>query len=113
MAIIPEEIKKEIAVETPQQQRAKNMIYLLVIIVLITASVLYFGFKEPSVSSPSEVAPVLTQEASQYDKILEALKNTELKNPVFKDKKFESLILNGQLPISIGTKGRPDPFAAF
>lgn len=113
MAIIPGEIKKEVNIVTPQQAKTKKMVYLLVAIVVAAALILYFGRGGSSVPSEGSAPVANLEQIDQNAKLLEELNKVNFDNLVFKDKKFEALILNGQLPISVGTRGRENPFAPF
>ncbi len=112
MAIIPSEIKKEVNITTPQQQKTKKMVYLLVAIVAAALLILYFG---SGGSTPAEVntPTVNVEQIDQSAKLLEELSKVSFDNLVLKDKKFEALVLHGDLPISVGAKGRENPFAPF
>jgi len=118
MAIIPSEFEKNIVIDTPQQQKTKKLIMVFVI---------YFGFfsnsSNPSVDigamqtilpgAPSQINTVAMKQIDQNNKLLELLNAATLDSPIFKDKKFQSLILSDRLPVVIGEKGRQNPFAPF
>ncbi len=128
MAIIPGE-QKGISIETPQEQKQKKMVYLLILVLLAIAGILYFGFfrgaTAPSVSPLPAVLPgeqaagttgagaVSLGAGNEDQAFLESLKNVNLENPVFKDKKFQDLSLYGEWPISQGVKGRENPFEPY
>ena len=96
-------------------------------VAILLAVVLYFGFFSGSGSVPVEIPAVVPGMAGapgqisagamgqidQSNKLFESLNKVTLDNPIFKDKKFQSLILSDRLPVTIGEKGRPDPFRAF
>lgn len=129
MAIIPGE-QKNISIGTPQEQKQKKMVYLLILVILLIAGVLYFGFfrgsTAPSVSPAPAVlpagqtagtvtgtVPVSLEPGSENQKFLESLKAVNLEVPLFKDKKFQALSLYGEWPISQGAKGRENPFEPY
>lgn len=114
MAIIPNSANKEINIETQQRKKTEQMTYLLILIVIVAVVVLYFGTRGPS-SPPAKtaVSPADAAQAAQDDRIFDGLRKTDLENTVFKDKKFEALTQNGEFPISIGQRGRENPFAAY
>lgn len=115
MAIIPAEQKFGQSFFTAQQQRQKKLIYIFIGVILITAAIVYFGFlKKPTSTNsvPGTISSSFLVE-QQNDKLINALKQATLDLPIFKDKKFQSLILFGQFPLVIGEKGRENPFAPF
>jgi len=129
MAIIPSEFKKNVVIDTPQRQKTKKLIAVLVGIVIFTIGVIYFGFFSGSGSDPvglttiptilpgatggGQINTVAMGQVDQNNKLFDLLSKTTLDNPIFKDKKFQSLILSDRLPVVIGEKGRQNPFAAF
>lgn len=111
MAIIPNNINQEAKIETPQQQKTKKMVYLLVLICAVAAAILYMGMNPVSpadIGSSSE-----TSQPSQDVRLFNNLRKINLENTAFEDKRVESLTQNGEFPISIGQKGRENPFAPF
>lgn len=109
MAIIPGE-QKTISIETPQSKKNERMIYLLCAVILITGLVAWFGFfSQPSELEVVEPGKVVVEEPKTWEKIQKA----DLENPIFFDKKFNDLIIYGESPITVGTKGRPNPFEPF
>lgn len=112
MAIIPGQTGKNFVIDTPQKQKNRKLLALLVVVVLATVAVLYFGF-----SSPSEPLPATTglssEQIDQSNQIFEALAKITLENQIFMNKKFQSLIMNEKLPVVAGEKGRQNPFAPF
>lgn len=111
MAIIPDAQKESPAFQTPRSEKQKNMLYLLGLILIVTAVVVYFVFFKTSL--PPVAAPSASPEPGGNLKLFESLKSANLESPILKDKRFEKLILFGQFPIVVGDKGREDPFAAF
>lgn len=111
MAIIPNGASQEINIETQQQKKTKNLVYLLILIIVVAAAIWYFGTKSPS--SPTGLPPGDMSQISQDNKLLDDLRKTSLENTVFKDKRFEALMQNGDFPISIGQRGRENPFAPY
>ncbi len=128
MAIIPSEFEKSVVIDTPQRQKTKKLIAAFIGIAIFTIGVIYFGFFSGSPSVPVEtgtlpavlpgMAGVPGQisagamgQIDQSNKLFESLNGVTLENPIFKDKKFQSLILSDRLPVVIGEKGRKDPFA--
>lgn len=96
------------------------MIYLFVLVVLLITAVFYFGYFKKEESPAMDLttdSPVINtmviSSAEQQAKLVEAVNKIKLDNPLLNDKKFQSLVLPGQFPITIGTKGRGNPFAAF
>lgn len=123
MAIIPGDAGKNIVIDTPQKQKSRNLLYLLVAIALIAAAVLYFGYgnsQQPSLgvenplgNAPGSLSATQQQQIDQSNKVLEALSTISLNSAIFADKKFQSLILSEKLPVVVGEKGRSNPFDAF
>jgi len=130
MAIIPSEFEKSVVIDTPQRQKTKKLIAALVGIAIFTTGVIYFGFFSGSGSAPIDMGAMQTMlpglpgtpgqisagamgQIDQSNKLFESLNRVTLENPIFKDKKFQSLILSDRLPVTIGEKGRPDPFLPF
>jgi len=116
MAIIPGDIKKGVSIETPQQQKTKKLVNLLVVVILITLAIVYFGFggsgNQPSTDLSGQT-PASLAEINQCNELLDALSSVELNNPIFKDKKFEAMVLSDRLPVVVGDKGRDNPFIPF
>lgn len=125
MAIIPG-TNQNIVIDTPARQKTRQTVLILVGVAIITGLVIYFGFggSGPTGGQPSATGqpaggetlatPITTQQQiDQSNQILESLKNISLNNPVFTDKKFQSLIASDQIPVVSGTKGRENPFAPF
>lgn len=122
MAIIPSEFEKSVIIDTPQRQKTKKLTAALVVIAIFTAGVIYFGFFSGSSSVPidavlpgmtGQIGAVAMGQIDQSNKLFESLNKVTLENPIFKDKKFQSLVLSDRLPVTIGEKGRPDPFLPF
>jgi len=126
MAIIPGEFEKNIVIDTPQRQKNKKMIAIFAVIVIFIIGVIYFGFFSGSdgtsvdpamlsgVTGTSEqINPVLMGKINERNKLFESLNKINLDNPIFKDKKFQSLILSDRLPVVVGEKGRENPFLPF
>ncbi len=122
MAIIPGETGKNIVIDTPQKQKSRKLFILFVAVIILTGVIIYFGFGNGPSTKPetanipeasSGVPAATEQEISQSNKILELLNSVSLNNPIFKDKKFQSLILSAKLPVAVGEKGRENPFAPF
>ena len=129
MAIIPGEFDKNIVIDTPQRQKTKRLIAILIGLVIFTAGVVYFGFFSGSPGAPAEtgmvpalpgmatlpgqISAVAMGQIDQSNKLFESLNKVTLDNPIFKDKKFQSLVLSDHLPVVIGEKGREDPFVPF
>ncbi|MBU3901342.1 hypothetical protein KKF25_01720 [Patescibacteria group bacterium] len=131
MAIIPG-TNQNIVIDTPARQKTRRLVLILVAVAIIIGLVIYFGFggggstggQPPITGQPAMTGqpaggemlatPITTQQQiDQSNKILESLKNISLLNPVFTDKKFQSLILSDQIPVVSGTKGRENPFSPF
>lgn len=124
MAIIPG--RQSIAsVDTAYGQKQKNMVYLLIFVILLTAAIVYFGFLKGA-ATPESPAPAGAgllnggQIADQTTgvvvidfKFLESLKSITLDNYILNDKKFQGLSLYGEFPISPGAKGRANPFEPY
>lgn len=122
MAIIPSEFEKSVIIDTPQRQKTKKLTAALVVIAIFTAGIIYFGFFSGSSSVPidavlpgmtGQIGAVAMGQIDQSNKLFESLNKVTLENPIFKDKKFQSLVLSDRLPVTIGEKGRPDPFLPF
>ena len=112
MAIIPGQQKGDFSSIDPRQEKQKKLLYLFAGVLIIISAVIYFGFfrkTAPSSSSNQINNPAVLQAGKE----LEGLKDVNLDLPDLKDKKFQSLVLPGQFPISIGEKGRQNPFAPF
>jgi hypothetical protein len=108
MAIIPGE-QKVASIETPQSKKNERMIYLLCAVILVTGFVAWYGF----LRTPSEEEVVTPSPVIDEPKTWERIQKADLDNPIFFDKKFNDLILYGENPITVGTKGRPNPFEPF
>lgn len=93
-------------------------------------SIIYFGFFSGSGGAPADMEATPTilpgmagapgqisagamEQVDQSNKLFESLSKATLDNPIFKDKKFQSLVLSDRLPVVIGEKGRANPFAPF
>ena len=115
MAIIPGDATKSIAIETPQKQKMKNLAIILVTVLVLTGAIIYFNYGNNPVVSPAALeTTVVDEQTVQTNKILDSLRNvSSLNNPIFSDKLFQSLVLSNNLPISVGEKGRENPFASF
>ncbi|MEK7160813.1 MAG: hypothetical protein AAB724_02175 [Patescibacteria group bacterium] len=112
MAIIINEIENETAVETPQQRRTKNALYLLVGFLVLTGLVIYFGFFKSK--TPDLASSVSEAYLASSDKLLfEELKNVKGDKIVFGNRTFKNLILSDKLPVVVGEQGRDNPFAPF
>ncbi|MBU2036735.1 hypothetical protein KJ866_00795 [Patescibacteria group bacterium] len=118
MAIIPGKTGQNIIIDTPQKQKNRKLRLLLVATIILTGAVIYFGFgkkgDQSKLTAPlPEASLAMEQEINRDNRILEALAGISLNNPIFKDKKFQSLIQNDQLPVAVGIKGRENPFLPF
>ena len=117
MAIIPGETQKGVSIETPQQQKTKKLLTILIIVILIAMAVIYFGFGGSGSPSPAvstnTTTPAEVEQIDKSNKLLDSLSKTELDNPIFKDNKFEEMVLSDRLPIVVGEKGRDNPFIPF
>jgi len=131
MAIIPSEFEKSVVVDTPERQKTKKLIMAFAGIAILMIAVLYFGFfsggssgtpvdlgaLQPAMpgmtSVPGQISAGAMGQINQSNKLFESLNKVTLENPIFKDKKFQALVLSDRLPVVIGEKGRPDPFASF
>ena len=112
MAIIPGQQKGDFSLVDPQQEKQKKLLYLFAGVLVIITVVIYFGFfrkTQPPQTSGQIYNPAVLQEGKE----LEGLKDVNLDFPILKNKKFQSLVLPGQFPISVGEKGRENPFAPF
>lgn len=99
------------------------MIIVLVAVVLITATVLYFGFLRPSapsapVASPAEpgtaVPGVPTAPGVSLVYSLEnIIKKIDFDIAFLKNPHFQSLKAYGEWPLSIEEKGRNNPFLPY
>jgi hypothetical protein len=118
MAIIPEQ-KSETAFVTPQQKKQKQLLYALIFYVILIAAVFYFGFfskSEPAENSLVE-NPSAPEEAAgslSTDALVQAL-NSEagISFSFLQDKKFQDLKISSKLPLTVGEKGRVNPFEPF
>jgi len=129
MAIIPSEFEKSVTIDTPERRKTKKLIAAFVGVAIVTVAVLYFGVFSDSGAPPADlgvmnVLPGMPGGAGQIsagamgqinqsNKIFESLNKATLENPIFKDKKFQALVLSDRLPVTIGEKGREDPFLPF
>lgn len=115
MAIIPGDVNQNIAIDTPQKQKSRKLLFLLVALVALTGLVVYFGFGGGSAGSPGLINAITQTEQREDEagKNLEKLNTITLNNQIFVDKKFESLVASDQLPVVVGTKGRENPFVSF
>lgn len=115
MAIIPGQASQNIIIDTPQKQKSRKLLVFLAGIVVLTGLIIYFGYGNGPSSSPSPTNAVTSteQQINESSKNLEALNDISLNNPVFTDKKFQSLTASDRLPVVAGTKGRTNPFAPF
>lgn len=129
MAIIPSEFEKKVVLDTPERQKTKKLIMVIVGIVVLIAAAIYFGFFRGSgevptdagalqilpgmVGLPDQIGVVAMGQIDQSNKLFESLNSINLDNPIFKDKKFQSLISSDRLPVVVGEKGRDNPFEAF
>lgn len=113
MAIIPGEQKRRFDFIDPQQIKQKRLIFIFLLVLLVIAAILYFGYfrkpPAPPLQSSLSIVPVGGINIEDYT----FLKNIEFETPILLDKKFQSLTLPGQFPIVVGEKGREDPFAPF
>lgn len=119
MAIIPGEQKLESSFVNPQRKKQKKMVYVFILVVVLIAAVLYFGFFRKA-TVPSENSTIggaggaaTLSSVDQQVKLIEAVSQIKLDSSLLKDKKFEDLTLSGQFPLTIGEKGRANPFAGF
>jgi len=133
MAIIPSEVGKNISIDTPQKQKAKKLTMVLVAVAILMALIIYFGFfsgsntssVDPTSTMPSgagalpgmagagQISAGAMEQINQSNKIFEDLSKATLDGPIFKDKRFQALVLSDRLPVVIGEKGRQNPFAPF
>jgi len=120
MAIIPGEQKLESSFVDPQKKKQKKMLYIFILVIVLIAAVLYFGFfRKEAAPSPADSTIGGTGEAKTFSsvdqqvKLIEAVSQIKLDSPLLKDKKFEALTSSGQFPLTIGEKGRANPFAGF
>lgn len=118
MAIIPNESGKNIVIDTPQKQKTRKQVILLAGVLLVTAGVIYFGFFSDTGTStiPNMTmgpAEALSEQVQADNKLFDALNKAALTSQIFKDKRFQSLILSKNLPVAAGAKGRNNPFAPF
>lgn len=112
MAIIPGENGRNIKIDTPQKERSRKLVIFLVVLAMAGAALIYFN------SGGSNVPPVDSlasqeQQIDQSNKILDALRSTSLNSQIFTNKNFWSLTASDKLPVTVGDKGRANPFAAF
>lgn len=131
MAIIPSEFEKSITIDTPQRRKNKKLIAAFVGIAIFAVGVVYFGFFSGPSSPPidpgmmptgllpgmpgsaGQISAGAMGQINQSNALFESLNRVTLENPIFKDKKFQSLVLSDRLPVTIGEKGRQDPFLPF
>lgn len=115
MAIIPGEDRTAgMATVSSSQQKQRRLIYIFFLIVFITAGFYLLYVKTPDwLSSPG--VPVSTDPNEQLNsKLVDLLKPISLNISFLTDKRFQALVLPGNLPISPpGQKGRPNPFEPF
>ncbi|MBU1102302.1 hypothetical protein KJ853_01435 [Patescibacteria group bacterium] len=115
MAIIPGEDRAAgVATISPSQQKQKKLIYVFLLVVLITAGFYLLYVKTPDwFSSPA--VPVSSDPNEQLNsRLVELLKPISLNISFLNDKRFQALVLPGNLPISPpAQKGRPNPFEPF
>ncbi|MDD2753105.1 MAG: hypothetical protein PHT44_00605 [Candidatus Portnoybacteria bacterium] len=113
MAIIPNGVNKELNIETQQRKKTEQMSYLLVLIVIVAAVFLYLGIKGDSSPAKTGAPDADAAQTAQDNKLFDGLRKADLENMVFKEKKFEALTQNGEFPVSIGQRGRENPFAPY
>lgn len=113
MAIIPNNANKEISIETQQRKKTEQMSYLLILIVIVAAAVLYIGTRDSSSPAKTGAPAADASQTAQDDKLYDGLRRTGLESTIFKDKRFEALMQSGEFPISIGQRGRENPFAPY
>lgn len=113
MAIIPGKQKTKLAFVDAKMRKQKKLLYLAAVIILATVGVYFIYAKKISLLPSSNVSPTLDTSSDLSSRIIELLKPVSLDLSLFKNKKFQSLILPGDFPIVPGEKGRADPFAPF
>ncbi len=113
MAIIPGKQKVNFSFVSEQVRKQRKLIWVLLLLVVAIIIVYFFYIKKISLLPPAPVqnAPILNDDLSS--KIVQLLKPVSLDIPLLKDKKFQMLILPGDLPIVPGEKGRTNPFEPF
>ena len=110
MAIIPGGAGQNNIIDTPQKQKNRNLLFVLLALVIFTGLIAYFGFGNFQLGG----APVVVdQQVEESNKILDSLRKVSLNNSVFADKTFQSLVQSEKLPVVVGEKGRANPFASF
>lgn len=89
-----------------QKKRQKILIYVLIVVVIITAFVWYTNYqKKPSLE---EGVPATGLSVSE-----ERLKEIELDFSILDSPLFKSLKSHGALPVTVGETGRENPFEPY
>ncbi len=115
MAIIPGRQKADLAFIDPQARKQKRLLYLLVSIIIAAAGIYFIYSRQPGILFPSPPASSVSSDpnSAANTKIIELLKLINLNISLQEDKRFNALILPGNLPVVVGEKGRQNPFAPF
>jgi len=116
MAIIPgQQAGSGASFASPQEEKQKKLLYIFGFLALAAGAIIYFGFYYQS--APSEQASFVPATGLAPEQITEnlikSLQGVNFEAALLSDKKFKELVLPGNLPISVGEKGRDNPFAPF
>lgn len=95
---------------TPQEKRQKFLLIVLAVIVIAIAVILYFSFW-----SPDSPRPVNTEEptAANSCSVKELVNKIDFDASFFNNSQFQNLQTYGEWPLSIGEKGRINPFLPY
>jgi flagellar basal body-associated protein FliL len=104
----------------PQEKRQQVLVIILVIAVLGTLAVLYFGFWRSRASAPA-IQPAVSESATSLPAsepttsqgIEDIINKIEFDVNFLKDPRFKDLKIYGEWPLSIEEKGRANPFLPY
>ncbi len=117
MAIVPD--KKQAgskSFETEKERQQKKLIYVFLGVLLIIGAILYLGFFNRKTPVPMETVSSLNGgplPEQITDNLISALRALNFQDSLLSDEKFQGLVLEGEIPIVVGEKGRKNPFAPF
>jgi hypothetical protein len=113
MAIIPGKQKVNFSFVSENIRKQRKMIWILLFLVVTMVVVYFLYINNVSLvpAAPTVSSPILGDDLSSQ--IVQLLKPVSLDIPLFKNKRFQLLILPGDLPIVTGEKGRENPFEPF
>lgn len=102
---------------TPQQRKQRQLLGLLFVVLIAIAMVLYFGYFKKNLPANSIDSINSMDNSAEFQQsnagLMEEIKKVDPNNLIFKNKRFIDLVVHGDLPLTVGQKGRENPFAPF